>query len=226
MLTGKEADPDEIEKNVEIPNHLKPNFCAIRYNFFPKTHKLVFEIERRDPTSNKPTSFSPSMAEKFFRRLFAENAIRKEFPDVELTIEQSSETLDEIFQIHRLRTLQIVIKRPNPNDGEIEEEIERQLEEERVDVLEQEIKSKEDKEGLKPSQRTKVLSNIALSNGYVYGFGHDHEGNRKELKTENKPRVHEGAYRTGQTYSSAFTELAEEVSSKTSATIKKAAVKR
>ena len=210
-LTGNKADPDEVENNVAIPEHLKPNFSAIRYNFFPRTHRLVFEITRLDPTTHKPTSFPPVMAEKFFRKLFSDNSIQLAYPDIEITIEQSNETLDEIFSISTLRTLEIFIKRPNPNDGDLEQEIERQLAKERADSLLRIIKAKEDKNGLNPSQRTKVQAKIALANGYVQGSGYDAEGNRREYKTEDKPTIKEGEYNPdgGQGYSRAFTELAE-----------------
>ena len=206
MLTGNEADPDEVEADVAIPQHLKPNFSAIRYNFFPKKHKLVFEIARRDPTTNKPTNFSPAMAEKFFDRLFSDNSLRTEFADFEITIEQSSETLEEIFSIFHLRDLKILIKKPNPNDGDIEEEIERQLEEENVDSLEQTLKSKDSNEGLKPSQRTKVYAKVALSNGFVFGSGYDEEGDKKEFKTANKPQIYNGEFEpeSGVGYGGAF----------------------
>jgi len=182
--SGKEVDPLNIHELVDIPDNLRPNLSTIWYNFYPRSHRLVFETERNDPHTGKPVSFSPSTAQLFFQKVF--NTLKTDFDTIRVTVVQDHETLETIFSLPYLRKLEIKIERPNPTDGRFAQMMARQLEKENVHDFEQIMVSKS-ADGLKPTKRTKGVAKVATTDGYVYAEGNDEEGEKVTLKTTLKP---------------------------------------
>lgn len=209
-LTGKEISPDEVHDLVAVPESLKPNFSLVWYNFFPRTHKLVFELERNDPVTKKRSTFGAETARKFFQRVFANAKISAQYQQIEVTIVQKTDTLREIFSMPVLRKLDIVINRPNPTDGTFEEMIEQQLESERASKFAQHMESK-DKKGLAPSETTKALAEVALSNGHVEGHVTDPQGVRRKILTIKAPVQEVRMYDPEQGFGHAFTAAARQI---------------
>lgn len=209
-ITKKKIDPEELEKLVKVPENVKPGFSSIWFNFYPKTHRLVFEVETKDYTTGKPASFAPSTAQLFFQRLFNRIIHKTNFTTIKVTIVQSHETLKKIFSLPSLQKLEIVINKPNPNDGTFEEQIARQLHEEKATYFEQLLASK-DASGLKPSERTQALAKVAASNGYVAAKGKTSNGQKVVLKTIEKPVSFISEYDPKQGLAFAFLEAARKL---------------
>lgn len=210
MVTRKKIEPEELEELVSVPENFKPGFSSIWFNFYPKTHRLVFEVETKDYTTGKASSFSQSTAQLFFQRLFNRIKDKTRFSSIDVTIVQSHETLRKIFSLPSLQSLEIVINRPNPTDGTFEEQIERQLQEEKTTHFEQLMVSKE-MGGLKPSSRTQALAKVAMSNGYVEAKGKEATGQKVVLKTIEKPVELITSYDPKQGLAYAFLEAAKKL---------------
>lgn len=207
---GKMVDPEELEQRVNVPESLKPSFSTIWFNFYPKTHCIVFEVLKKDYTTGKIYHFAPSTAQLFFQKLFNRVQTKTKFTSIHVTIIQSQETLRKIFSHPRLTSLDIVVDRPNPTDGTVEEEIERQLEEENVTRFEQFMSSSEP-EGLKPSERTKALAQVATSNGYVEAIGQVSKGKKVLFKTIDKPVEDVSYYDPKQGLGASFYQAAQRI---------------
>ena len=135
----------------------------------------------------KQVSFSPNLASKLFQQLLTDPLMAKEFPSVEVTIEQSAEELEDILQRTKLEFLRIVIKRPNPDAPEDDDaKLEAVLDGQRA--REQVIELKNAKgEFLRPNAENKQLARIATSNGRVEAIGLDQRGEKTARDTTKHP---------------------------------------
>lgn len=181
LAKGEILDPEDVEQQVTIPENLKPNTRRLRYIFFPAKHRMVFTTKLEDGT------LSPRMAEALLKRTFSDPRLSHLAHSVEVTAEQEREQLEEIFQKLALRRLEITVKVPNSDGGaELSEQIEEALREERAQKL-IEIRIAEKNQSLQPSERTKKLAKIAMSNGSVQGNGYDENGDKQSFDTESHP---------------------------------------
>jgi uncharacterized protein DUF4747 len=132
-------------------------------------------------------TLSPRQAEIFFDRLFSAPEIQREFKNTEVTIEQSKEALDRIFDELRLTKLQILVKRPNPDGPESAEAIlERVLNQQKARQYQMELTAERGKE-LQPSPQTRALAEVAVSNGFVEAEGTDNSNHKVTLNTKDHP---------------------------------------
>jgi hypothetical protein len=168
---------------VVFPDYFKPNLQRVPYVFFPKTHRLIFA------TYNRGISLSPGLAEKLLLGLLSDPVIARAFPNVNVTVEQSTEVLDTILNDMKLEVLRIVVKRPNP-DGPEEDDasIEAVLDEQNAREQVVELK-RAHHEYLKPNSHNRRLAETAVSNGSVYGKGLGKDGKKAEENTAEHPRT-------------------------------------
>lgn len=205
MKSGKAIDPEELKGL--LPEDVQPNLAMIWFNFFPKSHRLVFDMEPTNPKTGKKISFAASTAQLFFQKAFNAIQHKTKFNTIKVTIIQNHETLRKIFLLPRLKRLEIYIDRPNPTDGPFETQLDRQLEEENTDTYKQEQTSSH-REGLQPSDRTKALAHLATANGYVKAKGNNQAGKLVTLKTTDKPVEMVVNYDKNQGFGNAFSEAA------------------
>jgi hypothetical protein len=114
----------------------------------------------------------------------------KEFVEVTVTVEPSKEALKSIYEIKRLRTLEIYVVRPNPDDlgTETERLLDRLVKQGAKDQLLQ-LHKKARVPTLDPDTDTRMLAEIAARNGYVQGTGTDENGTRVVESTRNHPKI-------------------------------------
>jgi len=127
----------------------------------------------------------------FLERLFENDRIREKFSNIKITVIPDARTVREILAWTGIRTLVIRVTKPNPGDYSEEdfEEIERRLEEQNADRLEERLHAEEGK-ALKPSEATQILAKVAEDNGYV-----EAEGQGRKLSTRSsKPLVEKTTY--------------------------------
>lgn len=181
---AEDADLAEIR----IPEYLKPHFQSFSYIFYPHKHRLFFIS--KDQNNN----FSPLQAQKLLADIFDDYRLVREFGEIDITIEPSSESLERIFGMPRLKSLRIEISPPNPDDHE---EAERRLFAKMSNQNAQKIVtdiSTRNPEGLAPDEDTKTLARIAQSNGKVVGHGENEEGQTIDISTAEHPLLEKLEY--------------------------------
>lgn len=185
--TLRAAEENETQQ-IQIPEELRPNFSSFNFVFYPRSHYLV--IECKDSFGQ----ISPNYLESYFRKLLDDRDIFDEFNYVELTLAPRSDVLDSVIYMKQLNTLEITLRRPNPDDfddleDEILERLNRQNVEEEVIVL----KSQKGM-SITADSRTIALSHIAQLNGEVKGTGYNESGVRVEKSTKKHPFTESYSY--------------------------------
>lgn len=183
-LETTEQASDQDLKQIHIPDHLRPKMKSIRYVFLPKEHRLVFVA------SAGRNTISPTMAQQLFRDSLNHPKLRdQQHPEAIVTVEQSHEALSEIFSIPFLKELRIQFHKPNHDEGDLTEKaIYEELDEQNIGSVLTDYKA-DHGESLKPNKRTKLLADLAKSNGHVEGKGKDADGKKVEIDTIDHPRI-------------------------------------
>ena len=177
----KKADKDDLEE-VNIPEHLKPDFSSARYVFYPRRHRLFFESFTADRKS-----FGPQTVERIFAGLFNNVTIKRKYGPVDVTVEPTREGLEKIFEIPKLRRLKIILTKPNADDQDEEEtKVLERLDNQNARRMETTLVG-ESGMTLAPDEDTRVLASVAASNGRVFGEGKDIEGKPVSESTEDHP---------------------------------------
>lgn len=187
--TGKTAAPDEVS-SINIPSDLKPNGKTFYFIFYPKKHLLISEIRDKDG------SFSPKTQEKFFNYLFSSEDILEKFNTIDVTILPDTTALNKILSSKTLKKLDLIIYRPNPNDfEEFEQDILSELEEQNANIFEKKLTA-QNKQYLKPNEKTKKQIQVAAHNGKVIYTDVDIETGltNKDKSTSETPFVERDKY--------------------------------
>lgn len=183
----KLADEKEIAE-IRIPSNLKPHFQIFPFTFIPSKHRLFFI------SKDSKENFSPGQAEKMLANIFSVQNLVEKYGEINITIEPSSESLEKIFSMPRLKSLIIEVTPPNPDDHEeAQKRLFEKLDKINADKQIIEYVSK-DSEGLNPSEDIKTLAEIAKSNGKVSGTGEDQTGNTISVSTAAHPLLEKAEY--------------------------------
>lgn len=173
---------------IRVPEHLKPHFKYFHYVFSSKHHRL-FLI-----TQDLKDSMAPSQAQKLFKGLFSSEEIVQKYGEIEVHIEPQHETLDRILSIPCLKKLYVEITPPNTDDFHaIEEAIFGDMDRQNAKRLSKTLIAR-DRNGLSPSNETKILAKVAQSNGHVEGSGLDADGSSVKVSTLDHPYVEQVTY--------------------------------
>jgi len=208
-LSGKILAAEEAKKEVSVPDYMKPNLRLIRYAFFPESHRLAFTTQYRGNT------ISSALVASLISELAKHKEITGNRQAVNVTVEQSRETVEYILKDLKLQKLIITIKRPNPDDDGAEDEdttavLEDQHAERQVIELDA-IRGM----GLKPSERNQKLARLAASNGSVFGNGIERKsGKRKKVDSEAFPLIEDDILPAKTDFIPWFLSLARKVVSK------------
>jgi hypothetical protein len=93
-----------------------------------------------------------------------------------------------VLGIPKISTLEIHIKKPNPDDNDLEtEDILRELEEQGASKQDIKFTAKSRNSGIKPNHRTRVQAEVAAETGFVRASGKDALENQVTLSTEKYP---------------------------------------
>lgn len=187
LVEHRPAEDSELEQ-VKVPVHLKPDFKFFDYVFFPQHHRLVFICR------DKKDSLSVMLASKFFLDLFTQAELMKKYGRIDVIVEPNHETLNRIFEIHKLTRLFIEIIPPNADDLQVAEGLfMEQMNIMHATKMTSELTS-DKPSGLVPDEKTRKLAQIARSNGKVIGRGLDEQGRSIELSTVDHPYLDRFSY--------------------------------
>lgn len=180
-LSLKPVTPKELEKH-KFPPHLRPNFAAFRFAFFPQHHRLVFEEKNEE---NK--TLSPRAIQRALEKLCADRYIEEKFGKVDIIVEPARETLSKIFSTPRLYKLHMFISLPNPDDqSEAEAKVFRRLKNQNARTFEETLSTTRG-DTLAPNNETKELAAVAASNGTVEATGVNENGKTVKKSTVDHP---------------------------------------
>lgn len=112
---------ENILENIVIPDRLKPNYTPFSFRFFPNNHTLIFE------TNNRDGAISPRLMLHFFDMLMNDRRLSSEFGYASVNLITRKQEIDEMLSTENLKHIKISIQRPNPDDMDYEEEVERRM---------------------------------------------------------------------------------------------------
>jgi hypothetical protein len=128
---------------------------------------------------------------------------------------QSKEAIEEIFEKIAVKTLEILVEKPNGDDGgEAEQSVEDELEEENVSSYFIKMKAAPNEE-IDPNQRTMRYMEEAALNGHVKARGVDRKtGRKKTVKTKDHPLIEGYEWDTGTGFLEFFLDGARKLAKK------------
>lgn len=175
---------DEIsKKKIQIPPNLQPNYSPFYFHFNSKTHKMYFE-----------KVVSPNSVRKFLSNIFSIESVSKKYGQVNVSIIQEEEALKEIFSLKLIKTLDITIFRPNPDDnGSLDEMMMEQMEEAGASQVRFGLTGSP-KTGVQPTPQIRQLGQAALEHGEIEAKGYDRNDNLVVLSSVNHPVVKKYRY--------------------------------
>lgn len=186
--TGQKAEPEDL-KEVNIPEHLKPNAKFFNFIFYPMDHKLVCEIKDTDG------SISAKMLLEFFENLFKSPKLLEIFNTVEVNILPDLDAVDKILRLKYLKKLHLIILRPNADElAEMEAEIFEEMDSQNIGVY-QKILEAQENESLDLNERTKEQTKVAATNGRVdYKAKDERTGLTVTKSTASTPLIERDKY--------------------------------
>lgn len=178
--TDEELTPKD-KAQINIPNKAKPNFRVFTYALKEKTHRLYYESRNE---------FWETLGPTVARRIF-ENLLQSAKPGtlVEVTIIPQDGAVRKILDMPNLRTLEIKLLLPNPDDVDPNKQaaLYAKLRAQNASSLDQTLQKQAGKSRLKPDDETRDLAFVAAENGYVKGDG-GRGDERVQLSTTDTPK--------------------------------------
>lgn len=172
---------EEGKPKALVEEHIKPNSKEVFFYFIIKNHRLVFDRK----------AISAKSIKNFFDSLILNTDISEEFDinkkSINITIEQSAESLEEILKLHHINKIDLVIHRPNPDDlyEDLENGIKQRLQNMDADIFSQTFKSEQ--ASIRPDDELKRYMHVARSNGKVEIRGKNEDGKSVIESTESHP---------------------------------------
>lgn len=183
---GKPAEQRELE-SIQIPDHLKPHFQYVPFVFYPNGHRLILV------TRDGRDVISTGQAVLILEAAFSVPEIVRIFGRMELVVEPARDTLERILSMPRLRTLEIFVTPPNPDDlEEFEQGLFKEMDAQRASAYHL-ILNEVSGQGLAPNDRTRKIAQVAQSNGKVSGIGGS-RGKTDRLSTTEHPFIAKAQY--------------------------------
>ncbi len=187
IRTGQKAEEEDRQALQNLPRNLQPNHAQNRFRFYLRSHTLFFEI------GNSGHKLTPNNAEALFKRLFSAQSVIDRYGDIDVTIMPNKDTLNTILKSKTIRSLRILVKKPNPDRGaEAERQFMARLE--RLNVRRVDSTYVADRQAaIAPDVELRDEARIASKNGRVDAVLL-HEGRRHTVSTVDTPFVYTHEY--------------------------------
>lgn len=170
-LTHDVATEDEL-RAVNIPQNLLPHLKRFPFVFNPKSHHMYFV--RRDRTD----SIGPAAMKDLMDHLISPLVLEGSFPETNITIIPEIDSIERIFSLKTIDQLIIEITRPNPDDGDSDQQrwMDR-LESQKVKKVVMTLQSNKG-ESIQPDATTKAMAEVAAMDGKVIAIGYNTDGDK------------------------------------------------
>lgn len=169
-----------------IPDHIKPNLRTIDFVFFPRGHRLFYDVN----------FLSPYSAQKALISLMNCLDLHEVYGDVNVVVEQKTNIIDEILGLDSLTKLSLSFTMPNADDlSHLKDKIAQRF---GVKVnatrVKEELTGKRG-DGLTPEEdpETSAMMELALSNGEIVAGGFA-DGKKVEYRSKKYPEVFAETY--------------------------------
>lgn len=168
------------ETEITVPIAFGINGRTFFYALREKDHKFFYEAKNEEGKQ-----LSPYYLKKILDKLFGGMRNTR----VEVTVEPEDDALDKILAIPVLKTLEIHIAPPNPDDNEADmAQVLKEMEAENVSQIDIKLRKKRGKNGIKPSKRRLAQARVAASNGHVKATGMTADKQPVILSTAEYPK--------------------------------------
>lgn len=205
LATREAAPPEEVGRQVRIPETFRPNLRILPYVFLPQYHRLLFVSDL-----DQKNKLSPNMGKSLVERLLGNPELLQDFGEPIVTVEPERETLKTIFSLPVIKHLYIEVSPPNAM-GDIERNVLQWMEDQNATSFSQELNSKRP-DGLSISKPIQQVAAVAQSNGMVAARGVNDEGSTVTLSTRDHPYQEKIQYNANLTTAGdALAERAEEL---------------
>lgn len=175
--TGETIDAKTISEEMPIPPSRRPHPRRAEFVFFPEQHRLF--VDSRE--------FTVASLQTVFSKILNDPEVKQSASRVTVTAEQDAGQLERILEIPVLKRITVVVSLPNGDDlGDMAEGLIKELEDQNANTMSLTLEADEGG-SLALSQRTKALSRVALSNGYVEARGKTQKGKNVKISTEDAP---------------------------------------
>lgn len=189
LNTARNAEATDADlEQLNIPPHLQPEFRRFRYIFDPHTHRLFFEMYTRERHHISPKAFGQAVG------LLLQSVTPEVFDEANAVVIPDKTVVENILKLNRLRRIDLVVHRPNPDDDDFEAEILGDLNAEHVGTLEQTLIKAPGAAAITPSAITKRLVRLAAKFGFVNAWGKTPEGVTTHESTAAHPKEHTVVY--------------------------------
>lgn len=153
---------DDDTADINVPEHLKPNFSKFAFKVNPEKHLVSFITVA--PNGRR---LSPLHVKKFFEHIVLRDSITAKFGEIEVTLVQDAASVEKFFNGAPLKVLEIIIRRPN--DG-LSKTFRKKLGDRLVDNNAKQLTERyvaDRGKALTPTKRTKKLAKLATTIGEV-----------------------------------------------------------
>jgi len=188
LATAEAASEDELNK-VEVPDNLRPDMKQCHFILDEKNHVISFVM---DPAKG---GMSANLMEKFLERVFSDPSVLSKFGRVSVHIVHPERSVDELFNLPKIREVFIRANRPNVGDydGNPFKHLKEWMSDQNVNTFEQKITA--DESDMQPSEETINLARVADENGFVTVAGRDNFNQAIKLSTKDSaPLVEQDNY--------------------------------
>ena len=125
----------------------------------------------------------------FLDRLLNSDELVEKYGSVSVSLVSDRDQLDSVIGLYRLRKLEILVKRPNPDDfGSYDAIMEKRLLDQGASSVKVEYDASAN-ETIRPDQGTRDLALSATRNGWVKAEGTDASGRSISKSTEDHPAL-------------------------------------
>lgn len=183
----QEATDNQVSK-ISIPDNLYPNASSFLFVFDTKEHKIYVQ------QYSKGNQITSNSLLKFFRKVSDQLEILQKYNSAKVSIVQSTEGLDALFNLKKINEVKITILKPNSDifADDFEAKVEAHLAETHAQKLILTYDA-EPGQSIVPGKEIRAVSNAALENGSVQVKGRDEKG-AVTRSTEEFPKLLQDTY--------------------------------
>lgn len=184
-LEKEEILHKSLKDTINIPNTAKPNYRVFSYAFDNSRHQFFFESKNEFGESLGPTT-----AKRIFARLFSQELLGLDSPEVEVTITPEEGAVDRILTLPGLRSLHMRVTLPNPDlaSPAARRRVFKRLNDANARQLDEHFVKAAGAPALVATPEIRETAEVAADNGFVRGEGRAADGKKISAATDDFPQ--------------------------------------
>lgn len=184
-LESEEALHTSLKEQLNIPTTAKPNYRVFSYVFDNSKHQFYFEAR-----NEFGESLGPSTAKRIFARLFSQELLGLDSPEVEVTVTPEEGAVERILTLPGLRSLHMRVTLPNPDlsSPEARQRVFKRLNDANARQLDEHFVKAAGAPALVATTEIRETAEVAADNGFVRGEGRTEDGKKLAVATDDFPQ--------------------------------------